>query len=1335
MELSELKTSVKDLKNIPLDSPAFDARIATLFWQIEHMEEKITHDIEDENIESKPIIESLIQLRDDIRYGKQLISKISSSKEVVESFLKRKKLNDELSALERQLRSVSEYLRVHEDNTIFLNSFKDCYLESVDYENCRNMLIEMKLYLDQCDQDDPATEHSDSVQQLIEYINNLIEYHHLSTSNGGTIPTFQCLPNEIKNLLWKPFKLPNRRSSQDSSFSILGLVTGSSNSGLSTNLGFGSSFYGVWNGALVSLKKVPVSAFQDGLLGLTEAARTMRVNSDSIKNSPFFNHLLGVLVETENSNFDGTYDLEKEFFHFVTPLAPYGSLFSLLTDPEIPKNKKPTLEPSVKMSILFDIIRGLNHLHESGLVHGRLKDTNVLLFDGFKAKLSDFGVDWLLSNKTRKDFKGTNGIRWCSAEELKADSEWEEMQKQLEYQGFLPQKMGFGDNNRETNKTPTVEIISHCYPRIMPVSVDSYGFGLILLGLLSENIPYYNEISDENIKTHILSGVLPEFPSDCPYMDVLGNSKFEEELGTVDLINNCIKKCLNKVAFDRPNSKEILGFIRDSYLIVKKGGDLKLKQENEVNIELVQKEISEFTEKVQDQVELVSRGKALIAKKDAEKIMIHDGKQRALRTQEIEKARDKLRNFEAELKELKEDLAGAQGDMAELFKLKKEIDERLEVNSKIDGIENIDPIKYLYEYDKEVLLTRYYPRESDQEKMESILYSSHENSLDTLFTPSLTPQPSFHRTSVIRDSFFQDTNPPDLLTSRIIEPKYSLNPKRESLLLTELSSGKKTNFAYSQLIDNLDIIFRLPINPKLLEFDNPAIRKNSTENTYNLNQLRLSNPRVDNSFSVLNQNNSILKPVSKAIEPSEKPSQKPIVRDIQAKIVPVVAAEHKEHSFESSGFLERPSIEMTSKMDGPSGERTSKVKMPRSSFKEMQSSELDSDDDEDVDKDEEQLKKSFEVRARMARGLPNRNLAQSIKSSITTTGGVVAYTVVSPLQKQNRQSIRFSSMNSSIALIPEDVNIEEDLNSIRPKLATWLEDNYLEPLIVLQYYAAAQGSWEEAVGMLTIGRKGLSIAEMLEFQNNNFNPLHLAAMRGHYQVFNLLAAHFQNSLNPRTSDYWGRTALHYSSWRGHLLLTKCLVEDYELDPQEFDQLGTAPIHLACIRGCQEVVEYFMEQAPVKVPVTFIDPEYGASLLHWSALHYDPIVIEYFLTKHKMNVETKATSDNSTCLLWASFGSSLTMVRHLIESSAANFTATDASNSTCLHMATLSGSVDKSLYFLENVRLNITDKNNDHVTPFDIAKGECRNFLLERKAKGFVTGSFTDKAKKIKKKYE
>lgn len=280
-------------------------------------------------------------------------------------------------------------------------------------------------------------------------------------------------------------------------------------------------------------------------------------------------------------------------------------------------------------------------------------------------------------------------------------------------------------------------------------------------------------------------------------------------------------------------------------------------------------------------------------------------------------------------------------------------------------------------------------------------------------------------------------------------------------------------------------------------------------------------------------------------------------------------------------------------------------------------------------------------------------------------------------------------------------------------------------IIHVQYLAAVCGSWNEAVGLRRL-KQGFQDDYVAGFLDTGFTPVHMAAFLGNYDI--LVELITLGNLSAVAVDVSGDTALHVACKRGHAKVVRYLCQTHGLSPTMLNKLEITPLQFALKGGFLDIVMYFMEECNSLIRPDFIDGEYGASLLHWAALSMNTELMDYLINQQHMNVEELATADGSTPFLWACYSSSKEGVQHLVEKASALVSATDQTGMTGLHYATMSGYVDKVTYLMDFVRLKVTDKDENHQTPYDVAVGPAALFLKARKEKGFVTGSIVERSK-------
>jgi len=147
----------------------------------------------------------------------------------------------------------------------------------------------------------------------------------------------------------------------------------------------------------------------------------------------------------------------------VTELMPKGSVHFLLRD-------KVPLTMKRKMLIAIDTALGIFWLHQTGILHLDLKPANLLVNDSWVVKVADFGI-----SQMRENLDSIGGTLNYMSPEILMGGEVDE-------------------------------------------KADVYSFGMVLWELVSERVPWRNELNslDEYKITVGVSGKRPPVPQNCP---------------------------------------------------------------------------------------------------------------------------------------------------------------------------------------------------------------------------------------------------------------------------------------------------------------------------------------------------------------------------------------------------------------------------------------------------------------------------------------------------------------------------------------------------------------------------------------------------------------------------------------------------------------------------------------------------------------------------------------------------------------------------------------------------------------------------------------------------
>jgi len=125
------------------------------------------------------------------------------------------------------------------------------------------------------------------------------------------------------------------------------------------------------------------------------------------------------------------------------------------------------------------IARGLEYLHEHFVIHGALRGANILVDDDGHARICDYGLTSIIEPS---EFTSIRTCRWAAPEIM---SPAEDVQN-ANTCNFLP---------------------------LFTKESDIYAFGMTILEIFTENIPFSHMKNDSSLIFHVLNGGRPELPS------------------------------------------------------------------------------------------------------------------------------------------------------------------------------------------------------------------------------------------------------------------------------------------------------------------------------------------------------------------------------------------------------------------------------------------------------------------------------------------------------------------------------------------------------------------------------------------------------------------------------------------------------------------------------------------------------------------------------------------------------------------------------------------------------------------------------------------------------
>lgn len=161
---------------------------------------------------------------------------------------------------------------------------------------------------------------------------------------------------------------------------------------------FGDIYLALWKSTEVAVKKIPYKSLDD------ETIRELS-NEARIMNSIRHPHVLSLM---------GISPYPPEVC-IIMEYMSHGSLFEVIKDKKIP------LSWELKKRIASDAAKGMNflHHHEPIIIHRDLKTQNLLLDDGWRVKVADFGLSRIIEEKVSTTMTICGTPCWTAPEVLR----------------------------------------------------------------------------------------------------------------------------------------------------------------------------------------------------------------------------------------------------------------------------------------------------------------------------------------------------------------------------------------------------------------------------------------------------------------------------------------------------------------------------------------------------------------------------------------------------------------------------------------------------------------------------------------------------------------------------------------------------------------------------------------------------------------------------------------------------------------------------------------------------------------------------------------------------
>lgn len=277
-----------------------------------------------------------------------------------------------------------------------------------------------------------------------------------------------------------------------------------------------------------------------------------------------------------------------------------------------------------------------------------------------------------------------------------------------------------------------------------------------------------------------------------------------------------------------------------------------------------------------------------------------------------------------------------------------------------------------------------------------------------------------------------------------------------------------------------------------------------------------------------------------------------------------------------------------------------------------------------------------------------------------------------------------------------------DLESLRPLLIDGVSCRAMINGFNAMHMATKKGHESVLEALLEYDIGAISIS-----MENGQDLLMVAAFEGHWGIVKLL---HEKGIITSGKDNAGNNSLHFSTWAGHLEITKFLIENMNFSVVERNFEGMQPIHFCAAGNHIEIVKYLFEINENAVIGSDCNSGFGFHSLHRAAMYGAIDVVKFLLEKKLVEPDTRS-SNGSTALLLATQHGRDKVVDYVLDVHLVDVNAQNNHGLSALFFACIAGHTDLVIKLVQKgASCNI--KSLAGSTPLHAAAGSGRHDICE-----------------------